>query len=106
MHASHESAAWNLALGVAFLAVASRPRRAYGLLPVLAAFVGALLLLSIQDLASGAVAATRLLTHLAAAAALALVVALDRVDRVPPPEQLVAGDEDDGTGLRRLRTVA
>ena len=106
MHAAHESAAWNLALGVAFLAAASRPQRAAGLLPVLATFLGALLLLSIQDLASGSVGAARLLTHLAAAAALGFVIALDRMDRVPPPGQVPVGDEDGGTGAGRLRTVA
>jgi predicted anti-sigma-YlaC factor YlaD len=106
MHASHESAAWNLALGVAFLAAASRPRRAVGLVPVLAAFVGALLLLSIQDLASGAVAAGRLLTHLGAVAGLGLVIALDRMDRIPPPDQLALDDADETDRPGRLRTVA
>ena len=44
-HAAHESAAWNVALGAAFLATAFAPRRAAGLLPLLVAFVGVLVVL-------------------------------------------------------------
>jgi predicted anti-sigma-YlaC factor YlaD len=107
MHAAHETAAWNLALGAAFLATAYRPRRAAGLLPLLAAFVGILSLLSIRDLAGGSVAVGRLATHLAAVVGLVLVYALDRVERAGPPERVAAtGAEIDRPRHGGLRGVA
>lgn len=78
MHAAHESAAWNAALGAAFLATAGRPRRAFGLLPALGAFVGILTLLSARDLAAGSVYLSRLSTHLSCVLGLLLVLALSR----------------------------
>lgn len=103
VHAAHENAAWNVALGAAFLATAIRPQRAAGLLPVLAVFVGVLAALSIRDVASGAVAAGRLATHLAIIAGLVLVYALARAERALPPRRRSAGashDDQDGHGLR------
>jgi predicted anti-sigma-YlaC factor YlaD len=103
VHAAHENAAWNVALGAAFLATAIRPQRAAGLLPGLAVFVAVLAALSLRDVASGAVAVGRLATHLAILAGLALVYALARAERALPPERRsapAAGDEDDGRDLR------
>ena len=103
VHAAHENAAWNVALGAAFLATAVRPQRAAGLLPGLAVFVGVLAALSIRDVASGAVAVGRLATHLGIVAGLALVYALARAERALPPQRrsaASAGDEDDRRGLR------
>jgi predicted anti-sigma-YlaC factor YlaD len=108
MHAAHETAAWNVALGAAFLATALRPQRAGGLLPGLAVFVGVLAALSIRDVAGGAVAAGRLATHLGIVAGLGLVYALARAEQALPPERrptLDAGDRDDEDG-RGLRGVA
>jgi predicted anti-sigma-YlaC factor YlaD len=103
-HAAHESAAWNLALGAAFLATAFAPRRAAGLLPLLVAFVGVLVVLSARDLASGAVELGRLATHLGAVAGLMLVYALHASERaIPPPAPVAAGtdqSEEPGHGLR------
>jgi predicted anti-sigma-YlaC factor YlaD len=101
-HAAHESAAWNVALGAALIAAAVRPTRAAGVLPLLAAFVGVLGVLSIRDLASGAVAFGREATHLGAIAGLALVYLLARAERVSPPERPVAVDRPDrrDPGLR------
>jgi predicted anti-sigma-YlaC factor YlaD len=63
-HFSHESAAWNLALGVAFVWVAlQRSRPATGLVPTIAAFVGVLTALSVPDLLAGRVEAGRLAGH-------------------------------------------
>ncbi|MCU1658384.1 MAG: Permease, partial [Pseudonocardiales bacterium] len=84
-HAAHEAAAWNLALGAAFLATASRPRRAAGLIPLLATFVVALGALTVRDLAAGAVSADRIATHIAAVLGLLLVLLLDRAERALPP---------------------
>ncbi len=103
VHAAHENAAWNVALGAAFLATAMRPQRAAGLLPGLAVFVGVLAALSVRDVASGAVAVGRLATHLGIVAGLVLVYALARAERALPPERRAtpaAGDEEDGRGLR------
>jgi len=100
-HATHEAAAWSAALGIALLATAFRPARAAGVLAVLATFVGVLTLLSIRDLASGAVELPRLATHLAAVAGLALVALLSRAERALPPAPETAVETP-----RRLRGVA
>ncbi len=104
-HAAHEAAAWNVALGAAFLATALRPKRAAGLLPALAVFVGVLAVLSVRDVASGAVAAGRLATHLGTVAGLVLIYTLARAERALPPERPAALDGDEqrderGPGLR------
>lgn len=109
MHAAHETAAWNVALGAAFLATALRPQRAGGLLPGLAVFVGVLTALSIRDVAGGAVAAGRLATHLGIVAGLVLVYALARAERALPPERrpsLADDDHRDSDGSSGLRGVA
>ncbi len=74
-HFSHESAAWNLAIGVAFLWVATGPaRRSDGLVPVVGAFVALLLALSALDLLAGRVDASRLVGHGLVVAGLVLLV--------------------------------
>ncbi len=78
-HFSHESAAWNLAIAVAFLWVASSRSRGSALVSMLGAFVAALTLLSGVDLLVGRVEPGRLLTHGLVVAGLVLVVALRRV---------------------------
>ncbi|MEU8252799.1 zf-HC2 domain-containing protein [Micromonospora inaquosa] len=62
-HLWHESAAWNVAVGAGFLFVAMRRSPPAGLLPMLSAFVGTLLLLSVNDLATGSVGGERLISH-------------------------------------------
>lgn len=101
MHASHESAAWNLALGASFLAVAVRPSRAVGALPILATFVGVLAVLSAGDIAAGLVDGTRLASHLGVVAGLVLVVFAARSERVLPPPGAAT---DSGSGLARAGT--
>lgn len=110
MHAAHESAAWNAAIGAAFVATALRPRRAYGLVPILAAFVVLLAGLSVRDLAAGAVTLDRLGTHLGFVVGLVLVFALSRAVRELPPSDplavpdtgpiVTAADPSPGRGLR------
>jgi predicted anti-sigma-YlaC factor YlaD len=63
LHFAHESAAWNLALGVGFVWVAWRVARAPGLVPTLTAFVVVLTALTGLDFASGHVDLARLLSH-------------------------------------------
>lgn len=109
-HAAHETGAWNLALGVAFLATASRPRRAAGLIALLATFVVVLGALSAHDIANGELSIDHLSTHICAGLGLLLVLLLDRAERAMPPGRSSAGHrgatlgEDDGHG--DLRGVA
>ncbi|MFR9805471.1 zf-HC2 domain-containing protein [Pseudonocardia sp. RS010] len=75
-HFSHESAAWNLALGVAFAWVAlGGARPAPALVSMIAAFVGVLTALSVPDLVAGRVDPARLLGHVLVVAGLVLLVA-------------------------------
>jgi predicted anti-sigma-YlaC factor YlaD len=105
-HASHEAAAWNLALAAAFLATAVAPRRAAGLVPILATFVVVLAALSVRDVAAGVVSLGRISTHAGAIIGLVLVLLLDRHERaVPPGSAGTALDRDEPTG-RKLRGVA
>lgn len=108
MHAAHEGAAWNLAIGVAFLASALTPRRAAGLIPLLTTFMLVLSALSVRDLAAGVVTIGRLSTHLAALLGLLLLVGLDRAERALPPGRFAAGaGADRGKSDRgNLRGVA
>jgi predicted anti-sigma-YlaC factor YlaD len=101
VHATHETAAWNCALAVALLATALQPRRAGGVLAVLATFVGVLALLSVRDVASGVVTVGRLATHLGAVAGLVFTAALARVERALPPERpSIEVGEDSRSGLQ------
>lgn len=110
-HGAHEAAAWNLAIGVAFVAAASMPRRAAGLVPLLATFLVVLGALSVHDLAAGLVSGDRIATHVAALVGLALLIALDRAERALPPGRFAvrprrSGADGDGDGDGTLRTVA
>ncbi|WP_050778126.1 zf-HC2 domain-containing protein [Micromonospora sp. ATCC 39149] len=62
-HLWHESAAWNVAVGAGFLFVALRRFPPAGVLPMLSAFVATLVLLSVNDLVTGQVAVSRLVSH-------------------------------------------
>lgn len=83
-HASHESAAWNLAVAAALLLVALRPARVGGALAAVGTFVVALAGLSIADLASGGVGLVRLSTHAAVLVGAVLLLALQRTTRGLP----------------------
>ena len=102
MHAAHESAAWNLALGAAFLAVALRPSRASGTLPILATFVVVLSALSIPDLAAHDVDGSRLASHIGVVLGLVLVTLMARSERSRPhPAERQASAP---TAVRSLRS--
>jgi predicted anti-sigma-YlaC factor YlaD len=103
-HVAHESAAWDIAVGVAFLAAAFAPRRAAGLVPLLATFVLVLSVLSVHDLIDGEVTTSRELTHLATVLGLVLLVLLDRAQRALPPQR--ARPVTDTAAERKLRGVA
>jgi predicted anti-sigma-YlaC factor YlaD len=93
-HLWHESAAWNVAVGAAFLFIALRRTRPSGLVPMLTAFVGMLVLLSVNDLWAGRVDATRLVSHGFVIAGYLLAVALSRLAPAPaaPPGTGLPGD--------------
>ena len=106
-HGAHENAAWNLAIGAAVLAAALVPRRASGLIPLLATFTLVLGALSVRDLADGAVTAGRLATHAAVLVGLLLLLALDRAERALPPGGSRRDRRDDsGDEKPPLRGVA
>ena len=90
-HLLHESAAWNIAVGVGFLVIAWRRARPAGQLPVLTAFVAALALLSAGDLVTAEVSWSRLASHLLLVAGYILVVVLSRpgmsLDTPPGPSR-------------------
>lgn len=82
-HVAHEAAAWNLALGAAFLVGALRPRHLAGLLPVLGFFIALLAVLSGIDLVGGRVDGARVVSHLLLVAGFALGVAVVRAGPYP-----------------------
>jgi predicted anti-sigma-YlaC factor YlaD len=86
-HLWHESAAWNAAVGAGYLFIALRRNRPTGLVPMLTAFVGMLLLLSVNDLTADRVDGTRLVSHGFVILGYLLIVALSRVepDTARPP---------------------
>jgi predicted anti-sigma-YlaC factor YlaD len=95
-HFAHESAAWNLALGVGFLWIAKRSSRTSGMVPTLATFVAVLTVLVVMDAMAGGVDAARLLAHGLVLIGLVLVIVLDRL---PKP----AGGTVPGVPLLRQR---
>ncbi|SNY67751.1 Putative zinc-finger [Paractinoplanes atraurantiacus] len=78
-HLWHESAAWNVAVGAGYLFIALRRVRPSGLVPMLTAFVGMLVLLSVNDLSGGRVDATRLVSHGFVILGYLLIVTLSRI---------------------------
>lgn len=97
-HLWNESAAWNVSVGAGYLFIALRRTRPNGLVPMLTAFVGMLLLLSLNDLTGDRVDGTRLISHGFVILGYLLVVALSKVPGgfVAPPGQRV----DAGSGWR------
>lgn len=105
-HLWHESAAWNVAVGAGYLFIALRRNRPTGLVPMLTAFVGMLLLLSVNDLTGDRVDGTRLVSHGFVILGYLLIVALSRMPggfAAPPGARVEGGsgwrarfaDEDD-----------
>jgi predicted anti-sigma-YlaC factor YlaD len=97
-HLWHESAAWNVAVGAGFLFVAARRTPPTGLVPMLSAFVATLVLLSVNDLVTGRVDTTRLVSHGFLLAGYAIVVAMSRPRLRPDGPS--ARNRTDGPGWR------
>ncbi|MFF0254600.1 zf-HC2 domain-containing protein [Micromonospora zamorensis] len=111
-HLWHESAAWNVAVGAGFLFVAVRRSPPAGLLPMLSAFVGTLLLLSVNDLATGSVSGERLVSHGFLVVGYLITVLLSRPglrpggpspQRQPTPSRWRFGTDDVDRPLRVVR---
>jgi predicted anti-sigma-YlaC factor YlaD len=85
-HLWHESAAWNVAVGAAFLWIATRRGRPLGIVPILTVFVGVLIVLSGADMLAGRVEPLRLASHIFVLVGYLLVLALSRpaLDLTPP----------------------
>ncbi|MEU4238972.1 zf-HC2 domain-containing protein [Actinoplanes sp. NPDC026619] len=93
-HLWHESAAWNVAVGAGYLFIALRRTRPSGLVPMLTAFVGMLLLLSVNDLTGDRVDSARLISHGFVILGYLLVVALTRIPggfAAPPGARVDSG---------------
>ncbi|TWG26612.1 putative anti-sigma-YlaC factor YlaD [Actinoplanes teichomyceticus] len=108
-HLWNESAAWNVAVGAGYLVIALRRTRPVGLVPMLTAFVGMLLLLSVNDLTAGRVDVARLVGHGFVVVGYLLVVALSRSaggSARPPGVRVGAGWRFDGTAEQQGETPA
>lgn len=97
-HLWHESAAWNIAIGVAFLWVAARRGRPGGIVPILSVFIGILVVLGTSDLVAGRVEVARLASHGFVLIGYLLVLALSRpsLDLTPPGRQRERGQPAPG----------
>jgi predicted anti-sigma-YlaC factor YlaD len=83
-HLAHEVGAWNLALAVAFLAAATRPRTAEALVAPVGIFVTVLAVAAAADAAAGDLAAGRLAAHLLVAVGLGLLLVVGRTAPAQP----------------------
>ena len=82
-HVAHEVGAWNLALAVAFLMVATRPKAADALIAPVGVFVAVLAVVAASDAAADDLAMGRLVGHLLVGTGLVLLVA---ISRTAPPQ--------------------
>jgi hypothetical protein len=80
---AHEVGAWNLALAVAFLMVATRPKAADALIAPVGVFVAVLAVVAASDAAAGDLALGRLIGHLLVGTGLVLLVA---ISQTAPPQ--------------------
>jgi predicted anti-sigma-YlaC factor YlaD len=91
-HLTHESTAWNVAVGVGLLWAALRTRAAAGQLPLLTGFVLVLTVLSAGDLIGHEVTAWRVLSHGLIVLGLVLLYVVHRQNRHDHHPNPVAGD--------------
>jgi len=88
-HLSRETGVWEVALAIGFATAAWRPRRAAGLVPLVAALAFGLIITSTIDAADGAVAVLSEGHHLIALLGFGLLVVSTRVSS--PGRRLVVG---------------
>jgi predicted anti-sigma-YlaC factor YlaD len=94
-HLLNESTAWSIALGVVMVGAALRPGAAAGLASVLGVFVVLLTTYVVVDAMSGAVTATRVLSHVPVVLGAVLAVLVWRRAVRPHPETSAAAPEPD-----------
>lgn len=94
-HLLNESTAWSITLGVVMIGAAVWPGAAAGLAGVLSVFAAVLTAYVVADAMSGAVTATRVLTHLPVVLGAILAILVWRRSTSPRPEARVAKDEPD-----------
>jgi predicted anti-sigma-YlaC factor YlaD len=87
IHLAHELTGWDMGLAAGFLVVAWRPARAWGMLPLVAVLVAAMVITSGVDLLSGHGLLGREAVHALALAGLGCLWALAR--RAPRPSVVV-----------------
>jgi len=111
-HVAHEVGAWNLALAVAFLMVASRPKAADALIAPVAVFVTVLAVVAASDAAADDLALGRLLGHLLVGAGLVLLITIGRTAPPQPgtpdwsrPHGLPSTSDDEAGGPARVGPV-
>jgi predicted anti-sigma-YlaC factor YlaD len=92
-HLTHESSAWNLAVGIGLLWATMRTKAAGGQLPVLTGFVAVLTVLSAIDVVNGNVTAGRLLSHGLVVAGLVLLYVVHRQHRERDHPKPAAGED-------------
>jgi predicted anti-sigma-YlaC factor YlaD len=92
-HLLNESTAWSIAVGVVMIGAAMWPSAAAGLAGVLSVFVSVLTAYVVADAMSGAVTATRVLTHLPVVLGAILAILVWRRTTSPRPEARVAESE-------------
>ncbi|QIS11732.1 zf-HC2 domain-containing protein [Nocardia arthritidis] len=80
-HLINETTAWSLAIGIGLVYCAVRPHATAGVLPVLGVLVATLTVFVVNDLRSGVVPVSRVLSHLVLVAALVLVAIVHRTRR-------------------------
>ncbi len=94
-HLLNESTAWSIALGVVMVGAAVWPGAAAGLAGVLSVFVGVLTAYVVADAMSGAVTATRVLTHVPVVLGAILAILVWRRATSPRPDARAAEPEPD-----------
>ena len=92
VHVANETAAWNVAVAAAFLAVAAAPRLAGGALPFLGTFAVLLTVSTVRDLSAGHVHADRAAAHLLLLAGVVLVAALAWRQRTRGASAVLGGE--------------
>ncbi|WP_041781831.1 zf-HC2 domain-containing protein [Mycolicibacterium chubuense] len=92
-HLFNESTAWSIALGVVMIGAALRPGAAAGLASVLSVFAGVLAVYVTADAISGAVTASRIVSHLPLVLGAVLAILVWRRGSKPAPAPSAAALE-------------
>jgi predicted anti-sigma-YlaC factor YlaD len=106
VHLDHEMASWMVAAAVGFLSVAWRPHHVVGALPVMAAAVITMGVVSLRDVVTGHVHLQHEGGHLLLVAGVLLLVALWRSRLADRPGPVVVAGASEGRSRGRSRRAA